>query len=305
VFTTNNLRASVEAYCKRCDYCQRCKDPGPGVAEIPQKQELAEPFEEVGVDLVGPWNLRIPGHGNFEFSALTISCSATSLTEIGRIDSKSTQHVTMQFENLWLARYPKPARVVYDHGGEFTGGNFQAMLLAHNIKAVPTTAKNPRANAVAERVHHTMGDMLRAQMEDVREIPELDVKAMADSILASVSYGLRATTHRTLGVSPGAFVFGRDMMLNIPILADWNLIRERKQAQMDLNNAAENKRRRFKDYTVGDEVLILKDNPSKLEDRAFGPFVIHQIFANGTLLIERHPGVMERINVRRVKPYVR
>ena len=50
--------------------------------------------------------------------------------------------------------------------------------------------------------------------------------------------------HQTLNVSPGALVFGRDMLLPIPVLAD-NLIRERCQAIIDEHNRRENLRRRF------------------------------------------------------------
>jgi transposase InsO family protein len=41
------------------------------------------------------------------------------------------------------------------------GQEFQELLHSYGIKAVPTTVKNPRSNGVIERVHLTMGDMLR------------------------------------------------------------------------------------------------------------------------------------------------
>ncbi len=43
--------------------------------------------------------------------------------------------------------------------------------------------------------------------------------------------------HRTLGVSPGALVFQLDMLLPIPVLADYNLIRQRRQTVIDDNNS--------------------------------------------------------------------
>jgi hypothetical protein len=47
----------------------------------------------------------------------------------------------------------------------------------------------------------------------------------------------------------------------------------------------------------------LKYNPSKLEDKAIGPFTIHQVHVNGTVTIQRTPYVRERINIRRIRPY--
>jgi hypothetical protein len=57
------------------------------------------------------------------------------------------------------------------------------------------------------------------------------------------------------------------------------------------------------DYEVGDEVLLLVYRPDKLEPRAVGPYPVTQVHTNGTLSIELSPGVIERVNIRRLKPY--
>ena len=95
------------------------------------------------------------------------------------------------------------------------------------------------------------------------------------------------------------------MQLNIPILADYEMIRQKRQARIDYNAKRENARRRFRDYTVGDEVMILVDRPGKLDERAHGPYTVQQTHTNGTVTILRNAGVYERINVRRIKPYRR
>jgi hypothetical protein len=43
--------------------------------------------------------------------------------------------------------------------------------------------------------------------------------------------------------------------------------------------------------------------PNKLEPQAVGPYSIKKVHANGTLTIQLGPGVVERISLRRVKPY--
>ena len=40
--------------------------------------------------------------------------------------------------------------------------------------------------------------------------------------------------------SPGAAIFGRDMLFDVPFLADWTKLGEYKQIQMDKNTAREN-----------------------------------------------------------------
>jgi transposase InsO family protein len=62
------------------------------------------------------------------------------------------------FDGAWLCRYPQPKRVIFDNGGEFTGGEFQELLHSYGIQPVPTTVRYPKSNGVIERVHLTMAD---------------------------------------------------------------------------------------------------------------------------------------------------
>jgi hypothetical protein len=68
-----------------------------------------------------------------------------------------------------------------------------------------------------------------------------------------------------LGVSPVALVFQSDMLLPIPVLADYNLIRQQSQSVIDDNNRRENLRCRYRDYQVGDKVLLFVQNPATLQ----------------------------------------
>ena len=74
---------------------------------------------------------------------------------------------------------------------------------------------------------------------------------------------------------------------------------------MDANARRENLHQVYRDYEVGDEVLVKVYNPAGLEQRAVGPFIVEQIHTNGTLTIQRMPNVYERINIRRLRPYTR
>jgi hypothetical protein len=199
------------------------------------------------------------------------------------------------FDVQWLSRYPRPLRCIHDPGTEFVGPEFQTLLVHLGIQPVPSTVKNPQSNAICERLHATVGDMLRATLHSQ---PPNDVPAaldLIDGILASAQFATRAAVHTTLGVSPGALVFQRDMVLPIPLIANYEHFRARRQARIDEISRKENLRRRFKDYTVGDEVLILAYKPNQLDPRATGPFVISQVYANGTITIQRNNHVYQRI----------
>ena len=59
------------------------------------------------------------------------------------------------------------------------------------------------------------------------------------------------------------------------------------------------------DYQQGQEVLKLRYKPGKMEPRADGPFRIESVHTNRTLTIRLADHVVERISIRRVKPYRR
>ena len=63
-------------------------------------------------------------------------------------------------------------------------------------------------------------------------------------------------------------------------MADYNLIRQRRQAIIDDNNRRANLRCRFHDYAAGDQVLIITKALGKLKPKKEGPFVIETVHVN-------------------------
>ena len=142
--------------------------------------------------------------------------------------------------------------------------------------------------------------MMRTSGLDGRDtISEADI----DEFLTNTSWAIRSTYHTVLKTTPGAAIFGRNMLFDIPYLADWTEIGKRRQALVDQNCSRENKCRIDFDYAVGQKVLILKDGIlRKTEDKNVGPYDITQVHTNGTVRIQRST-VSERINIRRITPY--
>ena len=54
-----------------------------------------------------------------------------------------------------------------------------------------------------------------------------------DTCFATAAYASKVAIHRTLNISPGALVFHRDMILNIPLLADLHQLHTRRQIIID------------------------------------------------------------------------
>ena len=97
-------------------------------------------------------------------------------------------------------------------------------------------------------------------------------------------------------------VFGRDAILNVKHITNWDHIRERKQKRIIENNERENKSRRQHTYVVGDKVLVKRRKHSKHELEWEGPFELTTINDNGTVRFQK--GIVnDVVNIRRVKPF--
>ena len=55
--------------------------------------------------------------------------------------------------------------MMYDDGSEFKL-HFQELCVLYGLEQKPTSVRNPQANAILERLHAVIGDMLRASNLD-------------------------------------------------------------------------------------------------------------------------------------------
>jgi hypothetical protein len=124
------------------------------------------------------------------------------------------------------------------------------------------------------------------------------------TFLTNVAWAIRSTYHTVLKASPGAAIFGRDMLFDIPYIADWNKIGDYRQRQTDLNTQRENNSRVDYDYKVGGKVLVRKDGILRKTESRYDsePWTITSVHTNGTIRVERG-SKSERLNIRRVTPF--
>jgi hypothetical protein len=157
-------------------------------------------------------------------------------------------------------------------------------LEANGIKDVPTTVKNPQAKSICKRMHQTVANSLRSMVHSNPPNNMAEAAAMVDECLALSMRAQRTAIHTALRLSPGAFVFQRDMLLDIPLIANIELIREWKQHLINEQLQGHNARRISYDYQVDDQVLIIVDDPTKMEERISNYTSTHQWNGNDTSL---------------------
>jgi hypothetical protein len=124
-----------------------------------------------------------------------------------------------------------------------------------------------------------------------------------DSFIDNAVWAIRSTYNTELKASPGAAIFGRDMLFDIPFVADWHKIGDYRQHQTDRSNTRENSKRVDYVYKVGDKVLIRKDGIlHKAESIWRNPWTITTVHSNETIRIQCGTE-SEIINIQRVTPF--
>jgi transposase InsO family protein len=292
-----------------CEICQKMKCYSTSFAQLPTWEATSVPWEQVHVDLIGPWNIKVKGHKKpVQFIALTCSDPILNLLEVGTVKDKMSEQVTKTFKRLWLSRYPRPRTCVHDRGPEFVAHEFQTVLDDTGIGLRPTSARNPQSNGIIEQVHHTIAAIVRIVVDSLLPIDTVEkANDIVQDTLHKAMHVVRCASHNSLdNISPGALTFQWDMYLDIPLIANVLTLANLRQKQIDKHLMRANAKCKTHDYQVGDQVLIkcVLDASSKLEPTTYkGPYPIVQVHTNGTVTVLLQPNTMERYNVRRTTPY--
>jgi hypothetical protein len=222
-------------------------------------------------------------------------------TKDAEIFDKTSAKIRNLVYKCWFSRYPCCCYIIYDNGSEFKL-HFRALCKTYGIKRKPTSIKNPQANAILERIHTVLTNMLRiAKLDMARSVNASDIVIF----LADATWAVCSSHHTVLKASPGAAIIGQDILFDIPFIADWKKIGEHRQWLTDRNTAREKEGRIDYDYKVGQKILrgnegiLCKAHSIWQKD----PWTITTVHTNGTITIQCRNN-QETLNIRRVKPFI-
>ena len=152
------------------------------------------PWETLCVDLIGPYKFIQKNKKPIKLWAVTMIDPATGWFEIEEIKTKTADVVANEVELTWLTRYPWPEKVIMDRGKEFLAEFADMIEKDYGIKLKRITARNPQANAIIERAHQTIGNVLRTfQVQNTI----LDKDDPWSGILAATVFEMGAIVHTT------------------------------------------------------------------------------------------------------------
>ncbi len=143
--------------------------------------------------------------------------------------------------------------------------------------------------------------MLRTAELDMANSITLDD---VDVFLDNMAWAIHSTYHMVLKASPGAAIFGRDMLFDIPFVADWRIIREWRQSLSNCGNQCKNAKQIDYDHKVGNKVLVINEGILRKAESAYGkePWTITTVHTNGTIRIQCRTKT-EWLSTRRVEPF--
>ncbi len=171
------------------------------------------------------------------------------------IFDKTSERIAKLVNKTWLCWYPWCWNLIYDNRSEFRL-HLEYQCESYGITRKPTMVKNPQANGILECVHQVLGQMLCTAESDMADSVTPDD---VDAFLENAAWAICSTYHTVLKASPGAAIFGHDILFDILFMADWHKIGEQRQSLTNRGNQRENAKRIDYNYKVRDKVLLINE----------------------------------------------
>ena len=102
-------------------------------------------------------------------------------------------------------------------------------------------------------------------------------------------------------VTPGQAVCRRDILFKLSSVFNWRVSTAAKQRKVDIINVRENAKRVTHDCAIDNQVYVdMTGIYRKIDYRKQGPYIITEVFKNGTVRVQHVQG-NGRIKIRRLK----
>ena len=155
------------AVCKEvinCDTCQRKKLSNKNNGKLPAKLSEERSCNKTCVDIIGPYTIqRNSKKENLQLKSAMVIDTVKVWFEKEQYEDKRVISIAKLVETTWMSRYPRPIEIAYDKAKEFIGNEFRKYLIEieYGIASKPSTSGDPMYNAVLERVHQVLGNLVR------------------------------------------------------------------------------------------------------------------------------------------------
>ncbi|CAB0001767.1 unnamed protein product [Nesidiocoris tenuis] len=196
-FVWPSMASDCAQWVRSCIDCQRNKVTRHTHSAIGEFIPPKDRFEHLHLDLVGPL---VSSQGCTY--AMTCVDRFTRWPEVIPLPDSGAETVAQAFCFHWVARFGVPHTITTDRGRQFESSLFRELTnilgTAHNF----TSAYNPKANGMVERLHRQLKASIRCH----------NTERWVD-VLPIVLLGLRSSLKEDLGCTPAELVYGSSLKL--------------------------------------------------------------------------------------------
>ena len=280
----NRMFADVRDWVNACTKCRQIKSTPPLTHGKLEPIITHQPFEKVGVDIVGPFTTSKEGYSY----VLVCIDLYTSWVEAAPLKSITADEVCFEFFKIIVARHGCPITVISDHGKQFESKLFGQLCKSFNINHVMASAYHHQTNGKVEK-------FLKFLENSLAMVASADLSNWC-RMLDKALFTYRVSLNRMLNETPFYLLYGRDAILPNDLLVfrkqqlghraivsedleqyKLEVVKRLSEAYEQLNKHKEAVQTKYKEYydqsqkdveyQVGDKVFVYK--PASKEGLSF------------------------------------
>ena len=193
-----------------CPQCQLGTDYGHRQKTTGSIQSQG-PWYTLSIDIAGP----LPPDHRHEFLIVFVDCFS-KYTILVPSSNHTTNMVSKALMRHVIPYFGTPRRLLSDRGREFISAIWTKLLRSLRIQQVLTSPYHPKGNAINERSHRTLNNMLCTRL-----LKGPSAKAWVDKV-PRIMLTLDAMPHEPHGFSASMIAMGREPTLPPDLTADAN-----------------------------------------------------------------------------------
>ena len=166
------------------------------------------PWDTLSIDIVGP----LPTDHRHEFLIVFVDCFSKYTTLVPSSNHTASDALMRHV----IPYFGTPRRLLSNHGREFISAIWTKLLRSLRIQQVLTSPNHLESNAISERSHRTLNNMLRARL-----LEGPSAKAWVDKV-PRIMLTLNAMPHEPHGFSASVIATGREPTLPSDLTSDAN-----------------------------------------------------------------------------------
>ncbi len=191
----------IENYVRTCPDCQGRKQPKMLPAGLLQSIPIGEPWDRVGIDLLGPFPRSKTGNNTI----VVATDYATRMVITKAMPNGTAPEVARFILEDIICKFGSPRELLSDQGKVFLGKVVTGVLKHLGVRPLLTTCYHPQTNGLTERFNGTLADMLSLFCSSVQDD--------WDEVLPHLTFSHNASRQETTGFSPYYLMYGREPRL--------------------------------------------------------------------------------------------